>query len=106
MHLGDKTMANTNDSKQTSAAKSMVAGGIWRSRRIVAVAALAGAMSFGFVGSQVHQAGATISWCRNGCFSSTSIAHMTREAKSPVPYTISWCRNGCYQQSSVKFGTN
>lgn len=99
-------MANTNDSKQASAAKSMVAGGIWRSRRIVAVAALAGAMSFGFVGSQVHQAGASIGWCRGGCYNSSAAVHLTQQVTSPAPYSIGWCRGGCYQQASVKLGAN
>ena len=90
-------MANTNEVTQTSASKSMVVGGIWRSRRIVAVAALAGAMSFGFIGSQVDQAGATIGWCRANCRSTNTAVPVSHSLKAPAPYTIGWCRGPCYQ---------
>ena len=79
-------MADTTTKTQTASIKSIMAGGVWRSRRVIAAVAITGAVAFGVVGSAVPQADASIGWCR-GCTGQTGAVDFSAVSKAPV-YTV------------------
>jgi hypothetical protein len=56
-------MASTTSKPQSASIKSIMAGGVWRSRRVVATVAIAAGITFGFGAASVPQADASIGWC-------------------------------------------
>ena len=56
-------MADSTTKPTTPSIKSIMAGGVWRSRRIVATLALTAGIAFGAAGVAVPQADASIGWC-------------------------------------------
>ncbi len=81
-------MADTTTKTQTASIKSIMAGGVWRSRRVIAAVAITGAVAFGVVGSAVPQAEAGIGWCR-GCVGPQSVMQPVSAGKSAATvYTI------------------
>ena len=60
---GDRAMNSTTIKAQTTSIKDIMAGGVWRSRRVVAAVAIAAGLSLGTVGAAVPQADASIGWC-------------------------------------------
>jgi hypothetical protein len=85
-------MANPTQT-QTASIKSIMAGGVWRSRRVVAAVAIAAGLSFGFAGIQAPSADASIGWCMR-CSGAVSQPAAEQGVKTIKPvYTV---RNGVY----------
>ncbi len=79
-------MADTTTRTQTASIKSIMAGGVWRSRRVIAAVAITAAVTLGGVGVSVQQADAWIAWCR-GCTGLTGVADPSAVGKTAV-YTV------------------
>lgn len=56
-------MTDTTRKTETASIKSIMAGGVWRSRRVVAALAITAGLTFGAAGAAVPQADAGIGWC-------------------------------------------
>ena len=77
----------------TASIKSIMSGGVWRSRRVVAAVAIAGGLSFGFAGLQAPSADASIGWCMR-CTPNAVTVTADESVKTLKPvYTV---RNGVY----------
>ncbi len=79
-------MADTTTKTQTASIKSIMAGGVWRSRRVVAAVAITAGVAFGSFAVNVPQADAWIGWCR-GCTGQTGAVDSSSVVKAPV-YTV------------------
>ena len=79
-------MADTTTKTQTATIKSIMAGGVWRSRRVIAAVAITAGVAFGAFGASVPQADASIGWCR-GCTGLSGAAEPSVIGKNAV-YTI------------------
>ena len=88
-------MADTTTKTQTASIKSIMAGGVWRSRRVVAAVAITGAVTLGAVGVSVPQAEAGIGWCR-GCTGEVVPLKTSSMGKAAV-YTV---RHNVYASSN------
>ncbi len=56
-------MTSTTIKATTTSIKDIMAGGVWRSRRVVAALAITAGLAFGTLGAAVPQADASIGWC-------------------------------------------
>ena len=79
-------MADTTTKTQTASIKSIMVGGVWRSRRVAAAVAITAGVAFGAFGASVPQAEAGIGWCRN-CVIKSSAVEPTAIGKASV-YTV------------------
>lgn len=79
-------MADTTTKTQSATIKSIMAGGVWRSRRVIAAVAITAGVAFGAFGASVPQAEATISWCR-GCTGKVGVVDPSGVGKASV-YTV------------------
>ena len=79
-------MADTTAKTQTASIKSIMAGGVWRSRRVVAAVAITAGVAFGAFGATVPQAEAGVGWCR-GCTGKVGVVEPSAVGKASV-YTI------------------
>lgn len=68
-------MTDTTRKTETASIKSIMAGGVWRSRRVVAALAITAGLSFGVVGASVPQADAAVGWCYRCTMAQPSAAH-------------------------------
>lgn len=80
-------MADTTTKSQTASIKSIMVGGVWRSRRVVAAVAITAGVAFGALGASVPQAEAGIGWCRSCYVPSTADLDPTAVGKASV-YTV------------------
>ncbi|HEV2528982.1 MAG TPA: hypothetical protein VGT61_11100 [Thermomicrobiales bacterium] len=67
--------------------KSIMAGGVWRSRRVAAAVALTAGFAFGVAGTSVQQAEAGIGWCMR-CYPTSVEADQTSAAGIKSMYTV------------------
>ena len=67
--------------------KSIMAGGVWRSRRIAAALALTAGFAFGVAGTSVQQADASIGWCMR-CGPSSVTVDQSSAAGIKSMYTV------------------
>lgn len=79
-------MADTTAKTQYASIKSIMAGGVWRSRRVIAAVAITAGVAFGAFGASVPQADASIGWCR-GCTGLSGAAEPSVVGKNVV-YTV------------------
>lgn len=86
-------MADTT--AKTSSIKSIMAGGVWRSRRVVAALALTAGIAFGAAGVAVPQAEAGIGWCMR-CTGATISAPTVEHAKT---FTVYGSRHNVYAEA-------
>ena len=80
-------MADKTTKTQSASIKSIMAGGVWRSRRIVAAVAITAGVAFGAFGASVPQAEAGIGWCRSCYVPSKAAVDPTSVGKTSV-YTV------------------
>jgi hypothetical protein len=80
-------MADTNTKPQSASIKSIMAGGVWRSRRVVAAVAIAAGITFGFAGTQIQQADASIGWCRS-CIPNAAPGKQFGQLNAKAVYTV------------------
>jgi hypothetical protein len=80
-------MTDTTRKTETASIKSIMAGGVWRSRRVVAALAITAGLSFGVVGATVPQADAAVGWCYRCTMAQPSTATSVGHAATHV-YTV------------------
>lgn len=85
-------MADTTTKTQTASIKSIMAGGVWRSRRVVAALAITAGLTLGAAGAAVPQADAAIGWCMR-C--TVSVPVLTDEA-GKVGFDVYTVRRNVY----------
>ncbi len=73
-------------STKVQSVKSIMAGGVWRSRRVVAAVALTAGFAFGVAGPSIQQAEAGIGWCRS-C-TGTVVLDQTSATGVKAMYTV------------------
>lgn len=88
-------MTDTTRKTETASIKSIMAGGVWRSRRVVAALAITAGLTLGAAGAAVPQAEAGVGWCMR-CTGSVSTA-VNNVGKAPTSmYTV---RHNVYASS-------
>ena len=79
-------MTSTTIKATTTSIKDIMAGGVWRSRRVVAALAITAGLAFGTLGAAVPQADASIGWCYR-CTADKPVVSESVKASGDV-YTV------------------
>lgn len=80
-------MTDTTRKTETASIKSIMAGGVWRSRRVVAALALTAGLSLGVAGATVPQAEAGVGWCMR-CYTPSQVGVSDVGRAATQVYTV------------------
>lgn len=86
-HEGNRLMDNATTKSPTTSIKSIMAGGVWRSRRVVAALAITAGLTLGAAGTAIPQAEAGVGWCMR-CTVSVPVVETESAKPSFDVYTV------------------